>query len=75
MLEERQASHLADKSKIGEGDDAFYICTNGKYPFAITIPGDFTPVTERVNIGEEYTEFDTWVATSGTSCAQWYKAR
>ncbi len=64
---------LANKSQIGSQSDAYYVDKGGKYPFAISVPGKFTPVSERRAISEEYKYFDAWVASEGKNHADWYK--
>lgn len=66
------ATTLANKSLIGSDQDAYYIDKGGNYPFAISIPARFTPVTESVSISEEYPKFDSWVKSNGTTDADWY---
>lgn len=72
-LPKMAATSLANKSQIGSGSDAYYVDKGGKYPFAISIPGTFTPVTEKASISKEYPYFDSWVSSGGTTNSDWYK--
>ena len=71
-MPKHEATSLADLSKKGKGEEAFYIHNTGDYPYAITIPGDFTPATERTSISNDYPDFTLWVASSGASNTDWY---
>lgn len=70
---------FANTDKIGSADDAYYINKDGKYPFAIMIPGlkngawIFTPAEETVSIDIEYPDFAKWVESEGKTNGDWYK--
>jgi LruC domain-containing protein len=72
-LPKMSATSLANRSQIGSESDAYYIDKGGKYPFAISVPGSFTPVTEKVSISDEYPYFNAWVSSNGAQHADWYK--
>ena len=81
-LPKRSATSLADNTKAGTADDAYYIDKDGLHPFAIALPtrstdaGDGLPhfilPRESVSISDEYPDFDTWVSGNGAVCSDWY---
>ena len=73
-LPKHEATAYADASLIGSGNDAYYIDSEGAYPFAIDIPmSDFVPVTETHNIDTEYPYFKDWADSGGAKHTNWYK--
>ena len=55
-------------------NDAYYVDSEGAYPFAIDIPmSDFVPVTETHNIDTEYPYFKDWADSGGAKHTNWYK--
>lgn len=72
-LPKSKATNLANSDQIGKEADAYYINKDGKHPFAISIPGTFTPVTETVIIDKEYPDFEKWVESDGKEYTDWYK--
>lgn len=56
---------------------SWYISDDGKYPYALKIPGTvFVPCPERVRIGSEtgaYPNFNKWVNSDGKNYTDWYK--
>lgn len=71
-LPKAEATSLADPGQIGSKEDAYYVNKNGKHPFALLIPANFTPVTEGVKIEKEYPDFEKWVESRGTAYTDWY---
>lgn len=72
-LPKSKATNLANSDQIGREADAYYVNKDGKHPFAISIPGTFTPVTETVMIDKEYPDFEKWVDSDGKEYTDWYK--
>ena len=72
-LPKSKATNLANSDQIGKEADAYYVNKDGKHPFAISIPGIFTPVTETVTIDKEYPDFEKWVESDGKEYTDWYK--
>ncbi|MDO4164857.1 MAG: LruC domain-containing protein [Bacteroides sp.] len=72
-LPKHEATSLADAEQKNSADDAYYVNKDGKHPFAITLPSEFTPVTETVSIEVEYPDFTKWVESNGTTNTDWYK--
>ena len=72
-LPKSKATNLANSDQIGKEADAYYVNKDGKHPFAISIPGTFTPVTETVTIDKEYPDFEKWVESDGKEYTDWYK--
>ncbi len=78
-LPKYKPTKFANTDKIGSEDDAYYINKDGKYPFAIMIPGlkngawTFTPAVETVSIDIEYPDFAKWVESEGKTNGDWYK--
>lgn len=78
-LPKYKPTEFANTDKIGAADDAYYINKDGKYPFAIMIPGikngawSFIPAEETVSIDLEYPDFTKWVESGGTTNGDWYK--
>ena len=72
-LPKSKATNLANSDQIGKEADAYYVNKDGKHPFAISIPGTFTPVTETVIIDKEYPDFEKWVESDGKEYTDWYK--
>lgn len=71
-LPKAKATNLANPDQIGKNADAYYVNKDGKHPFAISIPGTFTPVTETVPIDKEYPDFEKWVESDGREYTDWY---
>lgn len=71
-LPKAKATALVDSEQIGKDEDAYYVNKNGKYPFAIMIPGSFAIVAEKVAIEKEYPDFGKWVESDGKESADWY---
>lgn len=72
-LPKSKATNLANSDQIGKEADAYYVNKDGKHPFAISIPGTFTPVTETIIIDKEYPDFEKWVESDGKEYTDWYK--
>ena len=72
-LPKSKATNLANSDQIGKEADAYYVNKDGKHPFAISIPGTFTSVTETVTIDKEYPDFEKWVESDGKEYTDWYK--
>lgn len=62
---------------LGMTDEAFFVCKDKKYPFAISIPrsvsnGEYILPREMYPIDEEYPMFSQWVSTFGELNTDWY---
>ncbi|OYU95806.1 MAG: hypothetical protein CFE21_11760 [Bacteroidetes bacterium B1(2017)] len=70
---------LANTSLFGTGDDASnlgtgdtYVSSNGRYPWAINTPANFSYPKEKADINTAYTKFASWVTSGGAQYADWY---
>lgn len=72
-LPKHAATSRANAEQINSGDDAYYTNKEGNHPFAISLTGDFTPVTETISIEVEYPDFTKWVESGGTEYTDWYE--
>ena len=60
----------ADNSNPGAG---IYYKTVNNEPWGINISHSYEPPVERVNIGDAYLKFNTWVSSNGTQFTDWYE--
>jgi LruC domain-containing protein len=59
-----------DGTNISTGDT--YVSNDGRFPWAISIPGSFNYPIEKADINTAYTKFATWVSSNGSLYADWY---
>lgn len=72
-MPKKQSTSRANSALRLTGQDAYYIDKEGLYPFAISLPiSNFTPSRERVNIGQTYSKYESWVLSKGEKDADWY---
>lgn len=76
----KKPTDLANSSLFGTGDDntnpsgnKYYTSKNSNLPWAICIPERFDYPVEKYDINLAYLKFATWVQSSGTQYADWYK--
>ncbi|MDZ4668689.1 MAG: LruC domain-containing protein [bacterium] len=70
---------LATTSLFGTGHDATnltsgdtYVSTDGRFPWAINVPANYSYAIEKADINTAYTRFATWVSSNGAQFANWY---
>ncbi len=61
---------LDDATNLGTGDT--YVSKNGRYPWAISVPGTYNYPIEKADINTAYLKFATWVSSGGTQYNDWY---
>jgi LruC domain-containing protein len=59
-----------DGTNISTGDT--YVSNDGRFPWAISIPGSFNYPIEKADINTGYNKFATWVSSNGSLYADWY---
>lgn len=72
-MPKQQSTSRANSALKNTLQDAYYIDKEGLYPFAISLPiSNFSPSSERVNIGKSYSRYELWVTSKGEKHADWY---
>ncbi|MFY8108332.1 MAG: LruC domain-containing protein [Bacteroidia bacterium] len=59
-----------DGSNIATGDT--YVSKNGRLPWAIQTPANFSYPKEKADINTAYSKFASWVVSGGTLFTDWY---
>ncbi len=76
-LKTHSGTENMNNSLFGLEDDnsygSFYFLTNNQMPWALNFSTEWTHPLERVDISHAYTDFPTWVTSSGESGTTWYQ--
>jgi LruC domain-containing protein len=59
-----------DGTNISTGDT--YVSNDGRFPWAISIPGSFNYPIEKADINTAYLKFASWVSSNGVLYPDWY---
>lgn len=76
-LKSHSGTSMMNNGLFGSHDDnsygSFYFLTDNQMPWALNLTTEWTHPLERVDISHAYTQFPSWVTSSGESDTNWYQ--